>query len=205
MQSESFRPKSDSTHGLGYVLGRARHASLATISLTNATARSATGTPCRIQNPCGHPSRSSTSITGFQSSSPAAPSGLPRPSTSASRVASATQWSWRANKKRSVGRACGCSVGGASGGAPQISSSQMSVSIWNISSRARCSAWWMPCGDLSSAAVVCAASAGKDRRRARRVARREMGSRQVRKEVRRETRVAKFEFLRKGWSEGGNE
>jgi hypothetical protein len=42
--------------------------SLSTIPLTYPATLSATGTPCLIQNPCTHPSLSSTSITGFHPS-----------------------------------------------------------------------------------------------------------------------------------------
>ena len=89
-------------------------------------------------------------------------------------------------------------VAGSEAAAPQISSSQMSVSIWNISSRAMWSASWMPWGDLTNAAVVCAASVGKSMNFAIRVVRMEMGRNMVKKLTKRAAKVAKFEFFRKG-------
>ena len=56
----------------------------------------------------------------------------------------------------------------------------------------------MPWGDLTKAAVVCAASVGKSMNFAIRVVRREMGRNIVRKLTKRAAKVAKFEFFKKG-------
>jgi hypothetical protein len=73
-------------------------ASCATMLLTYPATLSATGTPCLIQNPCGQPSLSSISITGFHESSPMPSTSstspqlnLPLVLISASLVSSATQ------------------------------------------------------------------------------------------------------------------
>ena len=58
----------------------------------------------------------------------------------------------------------------------------------------------MPWGDLTKAAVVCAASVGKSMNFAIRVVRREMGSNMVRKLTKRAAKVAKLEFFRKGYT-----
>jgi hypothetical protein len=57
----------------------------------------------------------------------------------------------------------------------------------------------MPWGDLTKAAVVWAASDGKSMNFVIRLAIREMGRRKVRKLTRSAAKVAKFEFLRKGY------
>ena len=58
----------------------------------------------------------------------------------------------------------------------------------------------MPWGDLTKAAVVCAASVGKSMNFAIRVVRREMGRNMVRKLTKRAAKVAKLEFFRKGYT-----
>ena len=58
----------------------------------------------------------------------------------------------------------------------------------------------MPWGDLTNAAVVCAASVGKSMNFAIRVVRIEMGKNMVRKLTKRAAKVAKLEFFRKGYT-----
>jgi hypothetical protein len=98
-----------------------------------------------------------------------------------------------------MGRGCGWREAGAEDAAPHMSSSQMSVSIWNISSRAMWRAWWIPWGDLTKEAVVWAASAGKDISAEMSLERRERGMSIVRKPAIRLMKRAKLEFFRKGW------